>query len=294
LRSTRGSETAPQSVEHPFARFLPGVEPPAGARGPSYWFVIQNGMILVAKSGDAVDVPIEIPIAADVRDLGLHPQRTAFIGMAAGKSCFAAEVPETDSAPRGWSFEAMRSLFTLVPEDLFRVAGRASQVLDWDRTHAFCGRCGTPTTIKPGERAKECPSCGLVSYPRISPAVIVAVARGERILLARAHRFAPGMYSVLAGFVEPGETLEECVHREVKEETGIKVRNVRYFTSQPWPFPNSLMVAFTAEHAGGEIAIDPVELAEAGWYAADALPRIPDRITVARKLIDWFVESRRG
>jgi len=284
----------PQSVEHPFARFLPGVEPPAGARGPSYWFVIQNGMILVAKSGDAVDVPIEVPIAADVRDFGLHPQRTAFIGTAAGKSCFAVEVPETDSAPPGWSFEAMRSLFTLVPEDLFRVAGRASQVLDWDRTHAFCGRCGTPTTIKPGERAKECPSCGLVSYPRISPAVIVAVVREERILLARAHRFAPGMYSVLAGFVEPGETLEECVHREVKEETGIEVRNVRYFASQPWPFPNSLMVAFTAEHAAGEIAIDPVELAEAGWYAADALPRIPDRITVARKLIDWFVESRRG
>ena len=284
----------PQSVEHPFACFLPGVQPPAGSEGPSFWFVIQNGRILVAKSGEAVDVPVEMPVAVDARDLGLHPQRTAFIGTAAGKSCLAAEVPETDSAPQGWSFEAMRSLFTIVPEDLFRVAGRATQVLDWDRTHVFCSRCGTSTAGKPGERAKECPACGLVSYPRISPAVIVAVVREERILLARAHRFAPGMYSVLAGFVEPGETLEECVHREVKEETGIKVRNVRYFTSQPWPFPNSLMVAFTAEHAGGEIAIDPVELAEAGWYAADALPRIPDRITVARKLIDWFVESRHG
>ena len=284
----------PQSVARPFASFLPGVQPPAGAGGASYWFVIQNGRILVAKSGEAVEVPVEVPFTADLRDLGLHPQRTAFIGMAAGKSCFAAEVPETDSAPQGWSFEAMRSLFTIVPEDLFRVAGRATQVLDWDRTHAFCGRCGTPTAVKPGEWARECPSCGLVSYPRISPAVIVAVVREERILLARAQRFAPGMYSVLAGFVEPGETLEECVHREVKEEAGIEVRNVRYFSSQPWPFPNSLMVAFTAEHAAGEIAIDPVELAEAGWYAADALPRIPDRITVARKLIDWFVESRRG
>lgn len=283
----------PRSVEHPFASFLPGVEPPSSPAMPSHWFAFQNGKILVAKGGDSIAVPVRVPIAVDPLELGLHPLRTAFLGTANGKGCFAAEVPGTDRAPEGWSFEPMRSLFPVVPEDLFRVAGRATQVLDWDGTHAFCGRCGTPTVGKPGERAKECPSCGLVSYPRISPAAIVAVVRDERILLARARRFAPGLYSVLAGFVEPGETLEECVRREVKEEAGIEVRNVRYFTSQPWPFPNSLMVAFTAEHAAGEISIDPVELADAGWYAADELPRVPDRITVARKLIDWFVEGRR-
>lgn len=282
-----------KSDEHPFAGFAPGVQPPAGAAAPSFWFAFQNGKILVAKPGGAVAVPVSVPIAADPLELGLHPLRTAFLGTATGRRCFAAEVPETDRPPAGWSFEGMRSLFSIVPEDLFRVAGTATQVLDWDSTHAFCGRCGSPTAVKPGERAKECPSCGLLSYPRISPAVIVAIVRGDRILLARANRFAPGLYSVLAGFVEPGETLEDCVHREVKEEAGIEVKNVRYFTSQPWPFPNSLMVAFTAEHAAGEIAIDPSELADAGWYAADALPRIPDRITVARKLIDWFVESRR-
>jgi NAD+ diphosphatase len=292
----------PGSDERSFASFLSGVEPPvgapagapAGAVTPSFWFAFQNGKLLVAKGRDAIAVPVAVPIAADPLELGLHPQRTAFLGTASGRSCFAAEVPEADRAPEGWSFEGMRSLFSVVPEDLFRVAGRATQVLDWDSTHTFCGRCGAPTAVKPRERAKECPACGLVSYPRISPAVIVAVVRGDRILLARAHRFAPSMYSVLAGFVEPGETLEDCVHREVKEETGIEVRNVRYFTSQPWPFPNSLMVAFTAEYAAGEIALEPEELADAGWYAADALPLIPDRITVARKLIDWFVESRRG
>jgi NAD+ diphosphatase len=119
--------------------------------------------------------------------------------------------------------------------------------------------------------------------------VIVAVIRGKRILLARARRFPPGFYSVLAGFVEPGETLEECVSREVREETGIEVKNLRYFASQPWPFPHSLMVAFTAEHAAGEITVDPSEIVEASWYSADALPHLPDPITVARKLIDWFV-----
>jgi NAD+ diphosphatase len=147
--------------------------------------------------------------------------------------------------------------------------------------------------LKAGELAMECTACGQLSYPRISPAVIVAILRDEKILLARANRFPSGFYSVLAGFVEPGETLEQCAKREVREETGIEVKNLRYFSSQPWPFPHSLMVAFTAEYAAGEIRIDPSEIADAGWYSADALPLIPDPITVARKLIDWYVGRAR-
>ena len=142
--------------------------------------------------------------------------------------------------------------------------------------------------MKPGERALQCTACGYLSYPRISPAVIVAVVRGKSILLARARRFPPGMYSVLAGFVEPGETLEECVVREVREETGVEVKNIRYFASQPWPFPHSLMVAFTAEHASGEIRVDPEEIVDAGWYTVENFPHVPDPMTVARRLIDWF------
>ena len=149
-----------------------------------------------------------------------------------------------------------------------------------------CGHCGAATVIKDGERARECPRCGELSYPRISPAVIVRVTRGEEILLARARRFPPGFYSVLAGFVEPGETLEECVRREVREETGVELRDLSYFASQPWPFPHSLMVAFTAAHASGDIRVDASELVDAGWYGRDSLPRLPDPLTVARRLID--------
>jgi NAD+ diphosphatase len=141
------------------------------------------------------------------------------------------------------------------------------------------------------ERAKICPKCGLVAYPRLSPAVIVAVLRDNCILLAHSHRFPAKFYSVLAGFVEPGETLEECVEREVYEEVGIRVRAIRYFGSQPWPFPDSLMIAFTANYAGGEIRIDHSEIADANWFSANDLPHIPPKISIARQLIDWFLEK---
>jgi NAD+ diphosphatase len=157
----------------------------------------------------------------------------------------------------------------------------------------YCGRCGSRTQTKEKERAKVCPQCGLHNFPRRSPAIIVAVERGEEILLARSAHFPRGMFSVLAGFVEPGETIEECVVREVKEEVGITVGNIRYFGSQPWPFPNSLMLGFTAEYVGGELVLDPTEIAEAGWFRADALPSIPGRISIAGRMIQWFVEKSR-
>ena len=186
----------------------------------------------------------------------------------------------------------MRALFGLLDENLIWVAGRANQLVDWRRIHRYCGRCGHATEDKPDERARICPRCGLINYPRLSPAIIVAVVKGDRILLARNKRFRRPFYSVLAGFVEPGETLEECVAREVGEEVGISLANIRYFGSQPWPFPNSLMVGFVAEHAGGEIAVDNRELTDARWFSAGNLPPIPPRISIARRLIDWFVETR--
>jgi NAD+ diphosphatase len=172
---------------------------------------------------------------------------------------------------------------------LFWVAGRAIQIVEWDRTHQFCGHCASPMVAKTAERAKECPQCGLTNFPRLAPAVIVAVVRDNQILLARSHRHPAGFYSVLAGFVEPGETLEEAVAREIKEEVGIEVGDIRYFGSQPWPFPHSLMIGFTAVYAGGEIRCDETEIEEAGWFAADALPQIPGPISISRRLIDWFV-----
>ena len=143
------------------------------------------------------------------------------------------------------------------------------------------------------DRARQCPGCGLVSYPRVSPAVIVLVSRGDRFLLARNASFPGKRYSILAGFVEAGETLETAVVREIREEVGIEVRDVTYFGSQPWPFPHSLMVGFTAQHASGEIAIDGEEIVDAGWYGADPeqLPELPNRISISRRIIDSFLNA---
>jgi len=256
---------------------------PAGTIGP--WFLFKGSDLLVKVN----DGTAEVPVTSDPASLGLRVTTTNHIGTADGAPCRAAAT--TDDAPDGWSFAGLRSLFSALSEPLFRVAGRALMVVEWDRTHRFCGRCGTATRAKEGERARECPACGELAYPRISPAIIVAVTRGDRLLLVRHHRFSQ-RFTVIAGYVEPGETLEECVHREVREETGIEIHEPRYFANQPWPFPHSLMVAFTAEYASGEIRVEPSELIEGGWFTADALPVIPDKVTIARRLIDSFVAAQ--
>ncbi|HNW93710.1 MAG TPA: NAD(+) diphosphatase, partial [bacterium] len=182
-------------------------------------------------------------------------------------------------------------LLVLIDEDLFRVCGRGLQLLHWEKTNVFCGRCGARTRAHEQERARVCPQCGLTVYPRISPAVIVAVARGGKILLARNRNFRRAFHSVLAGFIEPGETFEDCVRREIREEVGISVGNIRYFGSQPWPFPDSLMVGFTADYEHGELAVDGREIVQADWYAPDCLPPIPPPGSISRKLIDCFVRG---
>ncbi|MGO9410114.1 MAG: NAD(+) diphosphatase [Spirochaetia bacterium] len=257
------------------------------AQGPQLWFVCRGSSVLVtANDGEPC-----LPLTEDLRSLGFAADGCHVLGTAQGRVCMAASVPLGAPAPEGFRFEGLRSLFDGISYSFFTVAARALEVVDWDLSHRFCGKCGTATTLRTGERARECPACGSLSYPRISPAIIVAVVRDGRILLARAARFPPGLRSVLAGYVEPGETLEECVHREVREETGIEISNLRYFGSQPWPFPHSLMVAFTADHARGEIVVDASEIMEADWYGADQLPEIPGPMTVARRLIDWFRDT---
>jgi NAD+ diphosphatase len=181
-----------------------------------------------------------------------------------------------------------------MPEPLMGLAGRAAQVLEWDRAHRFCGACGTPTELHGQDRARQCPACGHVAYPRLSPAMMVLVYRGRELLLARSPHYAPGMFSALAGFVEAGESLEDCVHREVAEEVGVRVRNLRYFGSQSWPFPHSLMLAFTAEWVSGEIVPEPGEIEAADWYDIDALPGVPPRFSIAGHLIRDTVAALRG
>jgi len=167
-------------------------------------------------------------------------------------------------------------------------------VVDFERTHRFCGRCGVPTEPVSGERARRCSACKLTAYPRISPAVIVLLRKGSRALLARAAHFPLPFFSTLAGFVEIGETLEDTCAREIREEVGVEVGRLRYFGSQPWPFPHSLMVAFIAEYAGGEIRVDGKEIVEANWFAPDALPLVPPRASIARRMIDAWVAEELG
>jgi NAD+ diphosphatase len=176
----------------------------------------------------------------------------------------------------------------------FSLAGRALQLVDWDRTHRFCGRCGTPTEAKAEERVRVCPACKLAVYPRIAPAVMALIRRGRELLLGRSHHFPPGMYSALAGFVGPGETLEQCVEREVGEEVGISVSRIRYFASQPWPFPHSLMIAFVCDWASGEISPQPEEIEAAAWFDVLHLPKLPSRISIARRLIDAVAGEMRA
>ncbi len=269
--------------------FIPGVLPPTGPAEPALWFLFRGSKLLVANDEGRAT----LPMVAVPADLGLVPVRWQYLGrlVTGGKAthCFSAELSEETAPPPGMDFANLRALYTRLPEALFQLSGRAVQIVDWDRNHQYCSRCGTAARDQIGERSKVCPACGLVSYPRLSPAIIVRIERndmsGRRILLARAQRFPAAMFSVLAGFVEPGETLEQCVQREIDEEVSLRVKNIRYFGSQPWPFPNSLMIAFVADYDTGEIVVNPGELAEADWFTADALPAIPMPPSIANRLI---------
>ena len=264
-------------------RFTALVTPPADRTGPALWFAFQGAQILILRDAKIASVPS----ASDLRELGMSPKRSQYLGILGEQHCFACELEEGSAAPEGMQWSGLRALFGCVDDSLFALAGRAFQIVDWDRSHQFCGRCGTPTQIKNHERARECPHCGQVHYPRIAPAIMALVRRGREFLLARSPHFAPGMYSALAGFVEPGETLEQTLVREVREEVGIEVANVRYFASQPWPFPHSLMIAFNADYAGGEITPEPGEIEAADWFTVDRLPQaLPSKISISRRLID--------
>lgn len=248
-------------------------------------FAFRGGEILVAGP-DGADLPSVHP-----EDLGLAPLYRHPLGAVAGRAAVAVRLPPDAAEPPGFRFIRLRALHGLVPDPVFGAAGRAFQLVEWDRTHRFCGACGAPTTADASENARACAACGLLFFPRIAPAVIVLVRRGEEALLARSPHFAPGVYSPVAGFVEPGESLEDAVRREVLEETGVALADVRYFGSQPWPFPHSLMVGFTAEYAGGELRLQPDEIEDAGWFAPDRPPVLPSPISIARALVDSWLDS---
>ena len=264
----------------------------ASTQQAGYLFVVHRGKLLVVR-GDSPRLPASAtPPLASIDMASIH-----YFGDYAGLPCRVIEVDTAEQfADQTGEFEwrGLRSLFGALPDAEIGLAGRALQLAEWTRTHRHCGCCGTPMTRQVGERAMACPACEFTAYPRIAPAMMVLVRRDERILLGRAPHFVPDMYSALAGFVEAGESLEDCVHREVLEEVGITITNLRYFSSQSWPFPHSLMLAFTADYAAGDLRPDPAELSDARWFALDELPRLPGRISISRALIDAAVDDIRA
>lgn len=262
---------------------LPDPIPPGGL-----WFVFEGGRLLTfaaTSQGDALTVP-------EGDDPPVPVEGARCIGLLSGVPCWAART-RSAAAPPGFTLEPLRALFDRLPDGLVAIAGRAAQTLEFDRTHRHCGVCATPTEESEGGGARRCPACGESYYPRLAPAMMVLVTRqapgGRELLLATGARGKAPVYSALAGFVEPSESLEDCVRREVDEEVGLKVRRLRYFRSQCWPFPHSLMVAFLADYAGGEIRCQEGEIADAQWFTVDRLPTLPHRLSVARQLIDHAV-----
>lgn len=222
-----------------------------------------------------------------------------FLGRFQDQAWYAA-CPRADcSLPEHLEFAPIRSLFAELPATTLHILGCALAGLEFEHEHRYCGRCGTPTRaghdlpgLEPriGERTRVCPSCGLTAHPRIAPAVIVLVERGEEILLARSARFPKGLFSAVAGFVEVGESLEQAVAREVREEVGVQIEDIRYFGSQPWPFGRSLMVGFSARYAAGELRPDGAEIVECAWFSRAHLPDLPPKVSIARQLIEAFLE----
>lgn len=227
-----------------------------------------------------------LPLEETVDELGLEPGAIQPVGLWRGEYYRAAWLAASASAPPAHTFKGMRSLWGRYDEPLLAIMGRAFQIAEWARTHRFCGACGQPMTLMPGERAMRC-ACGYAAYPRISPAMMVLIKRDDSILLARNIAAPPGRMSALAGFLEAGESVEEAIHREVKEEVGLAVKDLRYFASQSWAYPHSLMLAFTAEYAGGELVLDTREIVEAAWFGpGDKLPQLSPIESISRALIE--------
>ncbi|QRK12007.1 NAD(+) diphosphatase [Archangium violaceum] len=263
-------------------RFLPGHDAPTRSRDTALLFAARGLDLLVAERDGA----LHIPTGAELPALATEAH---FLGTLDGVDCYAAALPKDTEPPAGMKLVPARGLYNRVDEVLFAIAGRALATAEWDITHRFCGRDGQPTVLVPGERARRCSVCNTPFYPRISPAVIVLITRGDSMLLARNANFPGAFFSTLAGFVDVGESLEETVVREVKEEVGVELKNLRYFGSQPWPFGRSLMLGFTAEYAGGDIQVDGKEIAEAAWFTPDNLPNLPPPMSIARQLINSFI-----
>ena len=259
--------------------FVPLYAAQAAAR--THVFVFRGDQLLI-RAAD-----LSLPGRDTLAALGIDLASTYPVGLLGETYCCAASTDTQANAPDGYTFSGLRALFGAIDEALLAVAGRAFQINEWVRTNRYCGVCATPMAAVAGERCFRCPACANMAYPRISPAMMVLVRRGDEILLAKHAATRTNRYTALAGFLEVGESIEDAIHREVFEEVGLAVQDLRYFASQSWPFPHSLMIAFTAEYAGGDLALEVNEIADARWFGpGDELPEIPSGVSIASELIN--------
>ncbi len=249
------------------------------------WILTDGSSVITDENGSLLSDPV---ICRDM--LGSDPNRF-IIGSDSATNWYAVFISDTADLPGSCRKAPLRSLYGVIPDHILGIASRAASLVTFYRTHQYCGTCGEKTRKKEDEHAVVCTACDHIFYPVINPVIIVCIARGNEILLARSPHFLSGIYSIIAGFVEAGETLEHAVAREVAEEVGVTIDSIRYRCSQPWPFPHSLMIGFTASYAGGEIKIDPGEIEDAGWYVSDNLPPLPASGSISRILIDMVVDE---
>lgn len=226
---------------------------------------------------------------AELRQFTTDSLTTLKIGVWNGGICYAAYFPAEPLASSEWC--NLRQLVGVLSDECFQLVSRAWQIVMSSRDNQYCGRCGGLTSAVPNDTFMCCTQCGHVVYPRVSPCVLVVVSNESRILLARSPRFPSGLFSAIAGFIEPAETLEEAVAREVKEEVGIDITDIDYYASQPWPFPHQLMIGFHARYSAGEITPDGIEIIEADWFSKNSLPQLPPSYSLSRRLIEHVISK---
>ena len=266
-----------------YKKYKPANIPKDVTNTPSFWFIFKDYKMLAKVTETGISIPY-----GTLEELEITPIRTQYLGTLEGKFCYSAELEPGTESPDEMEFRDLMSIYEVLDEDIFLLAGKALQTVRWDRDHQFCGRCGAETETSTYEMAKICPECGFKSFVRLSPAVITAIIKDGKLLMAK-HRYREDMYGLIAGFVEPGETLKEAVERETMEEVGLKVKNIKYFGSQSWPFPHSLMVGFTADYESQEINVDGNEIIEAHWFSPNEILQYPSKISIASDLIEWFI-----
>lgn len=256
--------------------------------GEGFWLLLRGNELALIAGAEGLQLPYG-PLPPDCAD---DAAKVLYLGLWDGVPCRALSLGREREFPPGFEVESLMASEPRINIDLLSLAGRAGQLLHWDQGSRICSRCGGSTERLPGESGKKCQSCGYAHFPHIHPCVIVLIHRPGEILLARKAEWPAGRYGLVAGFLECGECFEEAVTREIAEETGLRVRDIRYLGSQCWPFPSQVMAGFAAAWEGGEVVVEQKELEDARWFALDALPQLPPRRSIARYLIDhWLAQQ---